>query len=108
MDGNSKNIHYNRAKVWQIGFFAANNLATNAYAVLMMYVSYYATGVAGFAISVVSLFLTAFRVFDGITDPIMGAIIDRTNGRFGKFRPFMIRRKSDDHAVSPADLLFYP
>lgn len=86
----NENIQYNRAKLWQIGFFAANNLATNAYSVLMMYVSYYANGVAGFAISVVSLLLTSFRIFDGITDPIVGAVIDRTNGKFGKFRPFMI------------------
>jgi Na+/melibiose symporter-like transporter len=30
------------------------------------------------------------RVFDGVTDPVIGYVIDRTNGRFGKFRPFMI------------------
>lgn len=90
MGEKDNNIAYNRAKVWQIAFFAANNLATNCYSVLMMYVSYYANGVAGFAISAVSLLLTSLRIFDGITDPIVGAIIDRTNGKFGKFRPFMV------------------
>jgi Na+/melibiose symporter-like transporter len=30
------------------------------------------------------------RVFDGVTDPVIVYVIDRTNGRFGKFRPFMI------------------
>ncbi len=90
MESTGKQVQYNRAKIWQIGFFAANNLATNCYAVLMMYVSYYANGVAGLAISVVSLLLTSLRIFDGITDPIVGAVIDRTNGKFGKFRPFMI------------------
>lgn len=90
MESTGKQVQYNRAKIWQIGFFAANNLATNCYAVLMMYVSYYANGVAGLAISLVSLLLTSLRIFDGITDPIVGAFIDRTNGKFGKFRPFMV------------------
>jgi Na+/melibiose symporter-like transporter len=82
------NIH--RAKVWQIGFFALNNVAVNLYYMLMMYMAYYAGGVLGFGVALVSMLLTAFGVFDGITDPIIGFIIDRTNTRFGKFRPFMI------------------
>ena len=34
--------------------------------------------------------VTGMRVFDAITDPIIGALMDRTNGKLGKFRPFMI------------------
>ena len=30
------------------------------------------------------------RIFDGFTDPIIGWLIDHTNGRFGKFRPFLV------------------
>ena len=30
------------------------------------------------------------RVFDAITDPLIGALMDKTNGKFGKFRPFMV------------------
>ena len=38
-----------------------------------------------------SLFMvTGMRLFDAVTDPIIGALMDRTNGRFGKFRPFMV------------------
>ena len=33
--------------------------------------------------------VTAMRLCDAITDPIIGALMDRTNGKFGKFRPFM-------------------
>lgn len=86
----TQEIKYNRAKIWQIAFFAANNMATNCYAVLMMYVSYYANGVAGIAISIVSILLTSLRIFDGITDPIIGVLIDRTEGKYGKFRPYMV------------------
>ena len=30
------------------------------------------------------------RVLDAVTDPFIGALMDRTNGKFGKFRPFMV------------------
>ncbi|WP_244889876.1 MFS transporter [Streptobacillus notomytis] len=34
--------------------------------------------------------LTVMRIFDGITYPLIGYLIDKTNGKFGKFRPYMI------------------
>jgi len=80
----------NRSKLWQIGFFALNNTATNLYAFAMAFVSYYATGIAGLLVVVISTLLTATRIFDGITDPIIGYVIDKTESKFGKFRPFMI------------------
>jgi Na+/melibiose symporter-like transporter len=30
------------------------------------------------------------RIWDGVTDPIIGFTVDKTNGRFGKNRPFMV------------------
>ena len=86
----SKPIAYNRCKTWQMGFFVLNNTATNFYMVLMNYVNYYAVGIAGILTNVIGIVLTSMRIFDGITDPIIGFIIDRTNGKFGKFRPFMV------------------
>lgn len=85
-----KNVTYNNAKTWQIGFYALNNTATNVIMFLMMYVSYYATGVVGIAVVLVSSLLTSMRMFDAITDPIIGIIIDKTNTKFGKFRPMIL------------------
>ncbi|MDQ0256708.1 Na+/melibiose symporter-like transporter [Evansella vedderi] len=81
---------YHTAKLWQIGCFALNNTATNIYFFVMFFVSYYATGVAGLTVVVVSTIITFMRVFDGITDPFIGYIIDKTESRFGKFGPLMI------------------
>lgn len=85
-----KEILYNDAKLWQIAFFSLNNGTTNLYLALMAYVSYYANSVAGFGVVLISLLLTGMKVFDGITDPIIGFLLDKTNGRFGKFRPFLL------------------
>lgn len=81
---------YNNAKYWQIGFFSLNNAATNLYLALMGYVSYYANSIAGFGVVLISCILTGLNVFDAVTDPLVGYLLDRTKGKFGKFRPFML------------------
>lgn len=81
---------YNDVALWRLGFFAFNNTATNLYAIGMAYVSYYASGIAGLAVVTVGTALTLMRIFDGFTDPIVGYFIDKTDGKFGKFRPFMV------------------
>ena len=85
-----KENSYHTSKPWKIGLFALNNTATNFYMFAMMFVSYYATGVAGLSVVIVSTILTLMRVFDGITDPIIGFVIDKTESKFGKFRPMMV------------------
>lgn len=86
----AKEESYNNAKYWQIGFFSLNNAATNLYLALMGYISYYANSIAGFSVVLVSCILTGMNVFDAITDPVVGFMLDRSKGRFGKFRPFML------------------
>lgn len=85
-----QNTQYNRAKTWQIGLFALNMMSTNLYLFLMSYVSYYANGLLGMSLVFVSTLATAMRIFDGITDPIIGWMMDHLNTRFGKFRPFLV------------------
>lgn len=87
---NKTSNYYNTAKIWQIGLFAFNNMATNIHFFLSFYVSYYAVGIAGLLTAVIGTLLTALRVFDGITDPIIGFFIDRTDTKFGRYRPFML------------------
>lgn len=81
---------YNTVENWRLAFFALNNTATNLYLLGMSFVSYYATGIAGLMVTTVGFILTAMRLWDGVTDPIVGFLIDKTDGKFGKFRPFMV------------------
>ena len=34
--------------------------------------------------------MIAARVFDALNDPIMGNIIERTRGKYGKFKPWLL------------------
>lgn len=109
MASQTNTISLNRAKQWQIALFPFNNAATNVYFAFYTYFTYWATlyltgGDQGLAIAgtiglgalvlaistFTSIFVPAMRIFDGITDPILGGIMDKTKTRFGKFRPFMV------------------
>ncbi len=81
----------NRAKPYQLVLFPMNNGATNVYYILTMnFIAYYANGVLGLALMFATTMVTVMRLFDAVTDPIIGALIDRTNSKFGKFRPYMV------------------
>ena len=87
----NENKGVNRAKLYQLALFPMNNGATNVYFVLILtYVSQFGNAVLGLAMLFASFMVTGMRVFDAITDPIIGALMDKTNTKFGKFRPFMV------------------
>ncbi len=81
----------NRAKFYQLALFPMNNGATNVYFVLILsYIATFGNKVLGIAMIFATAMVAGMRVFDAITDPIIGALMDKTNGKFGKFRPFMV------------------
>jgi len=90
-ENNAPQAGLNRAKLYQLVLFPLNNGATNVYYVLVLsYIATFGNNVLGIAMVFASFMVTGMRVFDAITDPIIGALMDRTNGKFGKFRPFMV------------------
>lgn len=90
-EGKETNTATNRAKLYQLVLFPMNNGATNVYYILTMnFIAYYANGVLGLLLMFATTMVTVMRLFDAVTDPIIGALIDRTSGKFGKFRPYMI------------------
>ena len=80
----------NRAKLYQLVLFPLNNGATNVYFVLILsYIAQFGSSVLKLGMFA-SIMVTVMRVCDAITDPIIGAMMDRTSTKIGKFRPFMI------------------
>ena len=89
-DKNYETNGIHRVPLWRIGCFALNNTATNLYMFLMNYATYYLMGWVGVGMRVASSLTMAMRIWDGVTDPFVGFMVDKTNGKFGKNRPFMV------------------
>lgn len=66
---------------------AASNLFFQTFAIFLLY---YYTDIVGLPAAAVGTMFLVTRIFDTFTDPIMGAIADRTKTRFGKFRIYLL------------------
>ncbi len=53
------------------------------------YLLYFYTSCVGINASAVGLMFLITKIFDGLNDPIMGAIVDKTRTRWGKMRPYL-------------------
>ncbi len=47
------------------------------------------TDTIGLDISTIGILLMSVRLFDAVTDPVIGYLSDRTSGRFGRRKPYM-------------------
>lgn len=56
----------------------------------MLYFTYFYTDVYLIPASVAATLFLVSRIWDGVNDPIMGMIADRTQTRWGKFRPYLL------------------
>ena len=91
MSRENKSMQVNKAKLYQLALFPLNNGATNVYYILVLsYIAIFGNNVLAIGAIFASVMVTGMRVFDAFTDPVIGALMDRTNGKFGKFRPFMV------------------
>lgn len=56
----------------------------------MNFLTFFYTDVFGLTPALVGTLFIALRVFDAISDPVMGVIADRTQSRWGRFRPWQL------------------
>lgn len=60
------------------------------WAIIGSYLVFFYTDVFGIGAAAAATMITVTKIIDAITDPIMGGIADRTNTRWGKFRPYLL------------------
>jgi glucuronide carrier protein len=66
---------------------AANNLT---FSMTSMFLLFYYTDVVGIAATTVGTLFLLVRIFDGFADLFAGRVVDRTNTRWGRFRPYLL------------------
>lgn len=76
--------------VEKTGYGLGDTASNLVWATLMSFMMIYYTDVFGISAAAVGAMFLFARIFDGVLDFLMGAIADRTQTRWGKFRPYLL------------------
>lgn len=74
----------------KIGYGMGNFAGNLIFNTVLTFLMYFYTDIFGIPVAAVGALFLISRLWDAINDPIMGAITDRTNTRWGKFRPYLL------------------
>lgn len=74
----------------KLGYGLGDTASNFFFQVFNIFLLYYYTDVYGLAPAAVGLMFMVTKVVDAISDPLMGIVADRTNTRWGKFRPYLL------------------
>ena len=77
---------------WERFSYGCGDLGCNIiYSAMSAFLLFYYTDYVHVDAVTIGTIMLLSRVFDGVTDLIMGVIVDRTKSRFGKCRPWILR-----------------
>lgn len=74
----------------KIGYGLGDTASNIVFQVVIGFLLYFYTDVFGISAAAVGTLFLVVRLFDAFTDPIMGGIADRTNTKWGKYRPYLV------------------
>lgn len=74
----------------KVGYGFGDTASNFYFQMFMIYLTFFYTDVFGISPAAVGTMFAVTRIWDTFNDPIMGIIADRTNSKWGKFRPYLI------------------
>lgn len=74
----------------KIGYGLGDTASNLFFQTTIYFVLYFYTDVFGISAAAISIMFLVTRIWDAVNDPMMGFIADRTNTRWGKFRPYLL------------------
>ena len=74
----------------KLGYGLGDTASNFFFQTFNIFLLYYYTDVFGISAAAVGTLFFVSKLWDAVNDPLMGAVADRTNTRFGKFRPYLL------------------
>jgi Na+/melibiose symporter-like transporter len=74
----------------KIGYSLGDSAANFVFMTMILFQLNYYTDTLGISAAVAGILLLVGRLWDAFFDPLMGVLADRTNTRWGKFRPWIL------------------
>lgn len=74
----------------KIGYGLGDTASNIVFQVVINFMMIFYTDVFGISAAAVGTLMLMVRLFDAVTDPIMGGIADRTHTRWGRYRPYLL------------------
>lgn len=74
----------------KIGYGLGDAGGTVITCLIMNFLTFFYTDVFGLTPAIVGTLFIGLRIFDAVSDPIMGVLADRTQSRWGRFRPWQL------------------
>lgn len=74
----------------KIGYSVGDAASNLFFQTFIVYLLFFYTDVFGISAAAAGTMFLVTRIFDAVNDPIMGFIADRTQTKYGKFRPYLL------------------
>jgi GPH family glycoside/pentoside/hexuronide:cation symporter len=74
----------------KLGYGLGDTASNFFFQVFNIFLLYYYTDIFGLDPALVGVMFIVTKAVDAVSDPVMGLIADRTNSRWGKFRPYLL------------------
>jgi GPH family glycoside/pentoside/hexuronide:cation symporter len=74
----------------KLGYGLGDTASNFFFATFNVFLLYYYTDIFGLSAAAVGTMFLVTKIVDAASDPIMGIIADRTNSKWGKFRPYLL------------------
>lgn len=74
----------------KVGYGFGDMASSMFWKVFSYYLPFFYSNVFGLTLDQVAMLLMVTRIWDAVSDPMMGVIADRTNTRWGKYRPYLL------------------
>lgn len=74
----------------KIGYGFGDMASSMFWKIFSYYLPFFYSNIFGLSLTDAGVILLVTRIWDAVSDPMMGVIADRTNTRWGKYRPYLL------------------